>query len=384
MIVLLGALGLLSTAWFQRKQLDRLGNELKSAERAGNWQRVEILAREWAAQRPQDYESWQAAADAALNLNRPDAAVQYLEAMPDGAPLNAYLQLGYLQMQVLQDPIATKATCDKTLQFYPTDSETHERLLYYYTMTGQRNAITQEAKRALRLGCDTLTTYAYLFGAKWLTFTNGYETNQRWLQKYPDSELFEVASVVHMPSYVFLDVLAQDSVAAGEEPRPLEYAAECVAELRNKYPQNLELLALETRNLCRAGQVELVAERLSLQLPGMADDNRFWRFKGWYLAQLERWQEALEAYQRALELEPFDWTSQLEIAAVLRATEGFEASATMQNRADTGKRLMMAVQKCPALHQLEPPSLYDDLESYFLLCEQEGLARQLRERRRER
>ncbi|MCR9296414.1 MAG: tetratricopeptide repeat protein, partial [bacterium] len=354
-VLLIGLAARFLLGWYAGRQLAELKEQLQSSVRGNNWQQVELLAREWAARRPQEFEPWQFAANAALELNRPDAAVEYLEAMPDGAPLDAYLQLGYLQMEALADPLATKSTCDETLRYYPRDPETHERLLYYYTMTGQRNAITREAKRALSLECDTLSTYAYLFGAKWLTFTNGYETNQRWLQTYPQNELFEVAAVVHMPSYQFLDLLAKEKVKPGVEPRPVEYAAECVQELRQKYPENLELLALETRNLCRAGEVQEVAVRLSLAVPGMAEDNRFWRFRGWYYAAMERWSEAEKAYQTALQLEPFDWATQLELAAMLRRTEGIEASMEMQGRADAGKQLMMQVQQCPALHRLEPP-----------------------------
>lgn len=366
--------------WRSNARVESLAQQTKAASRAGDWSRAEVLARQWAAMRPDAVEPWQYSADVALELNDPVAAVKYLEQMPEGAPLDSYLQLGYLQMEALQDPLATERTCDKTLKHYPDDSETHERLLYFYTMTCQRNEVSKEAKRAIEIGSDTLATYAYLFAAKWLTFTNGYEQNQRWLETHPNNELFEVAAVLQMPSFQYLDVLARERVEPGAEPRPLEYASARVSELREKYPENLELLAIETRNLSRSGDVSKVANLLALQLPGMANDNRFWRFKGWYHSMHEQWTEALDAYGKALEIEPFDWATQLEIAAAIRATEGVKASVEMQARADTGKRLMMAVQKCPKLYELEPPTIYDDMESYFRECGEDKVAAQLRKR----
>ncbi len=372
---------LLGLDWANRRTIDALRDSTRLAMDKGDWIEAEELARQWIGANPSDHEPWRYATQAALAMENPGAAVNYLMQMPPVAPAGAYLQLSLLQMQALDDPLAAKATCDLLIEYYPDDSENHERLLFYYTMTAQREQTAKEARRAIELGCDTLATYAYLLGAKWLTFTNGYETNRRWMQRYPDSPQFEVASVIHLPSYAFTDVLAQGSQPEGAvAAKPLEYIAEQVRELRKKYPQNLELLALETRDLCRNGKVEEVAERLGLQVPNRDADSRFWRFKGWYLAANEQWQDAISAYQQALDLDPLDWATQLEMAAALRASQGIAAAREMQSRADFGKALMAAVQACPNLGALEPAAVYEDMITYFRMCGQDRVARKLRDR----
>ena len=373
--------GLLARWWLDAQQ-DKLVSEIitnvNSAEQAENWPEMERFAREWLVYAPTDAGPWEAAAQASLAMNKPDAAVGYLRGIPEPAPLDAYLRRSFLEMEALNQPLTSLKTCLETREHYPKDSETHERLLYIYTMLGQRNEITREAKYAIENGCDRPTTYAYLFSAKWMTFTNGFDVNQTWYSGNPEhAEDFEVGAVVHMPSYKQLDLLARADVEEGEEPRPLEYRAKQVAKLRERYPQNPELLAIELRDLCRAGETESVAERLKLVTQPMSEDNRFWRFKGWYHAATEQWPEAEAAYEKALELEPFDWATQHELANLKRRTQGLKASEKLQQKADFGKQLMMQVQKSKNLQRLEPNSLYSDLDMYFRLCGQPETANAL-------
>ena len=340
----------------------------------GNWGGLEAIAREWAELDPGNPQPWDYAAQAAMQLGSPELAADYLkEALPNGG-VDIYQKLGFIQMEFLNDPLGTKATCDQTIAKFPDDSQTHERLLFYYTMTCQRNEVVEEAVRAIGEGCDTLATYAYLVSAKWMTFTNGYETNLKWLQAAPEEELFEVAAVLQLPSYPRLDELAREVVEPGSEPRPLEYAASRVRTLRDKYPENVQLLAIETRDLCRAGDVRAVGERLAKIGEDSLLDNRFWRFKGWFHNARQEYLPARQAYEKAIELNPFDWATRVELATLLRTTEGIEASKEVQKLADTGKQLMFAIQDCPNLHLLEPASIYDDLIAYFQDCGQEDLA----------
>lgn len=356
------------------QQVEELKQQIQAAERRADWPRVELLAREWATLSPEDFGPWEAASHAAFQMENPVAAVDYLARMPADAPLEAYLNLSYLQMEMLNDPLAALATCQRTLEVYPEDSETHLRLLYIYTMTCQREAIAREAHRAIACGSDTLATYPYLLGAKWLIFTNGYPTNRKWLERWPGTELFEVAAVLHLPSYPLLDELARQETPDDAEPRPLEFAAKQIQLLREKYPQNLELLAVELRNLCRAGETAAVAARLAAAPGQAANDSRFWRYKGWLHAAHEEWEVAIEAYQTALEMDPLDWATQLELATALRAQADVHAAAEMQDKADLGKRLMIEIQHSPQLDRLQPPSLYGEIQRYFRLCGESELA----------
>ncbi|MFN3191733.1 MAG: hypothetical protein ACE361_14575 [Aureliella sp.] len=381
LLLVLGG-GLLARFGFQKLEKDRVQAAKDFAYFAANqgrWAEAEAACQEWATIRPNEREAWEMASDMAIERGDFKTAEAYLLQLPEDAPAESLQKLGYLQMEGLKDPLAAKATCDETIRRYPSDSETHERLLYYYIMSGQRNQIRTEVDRAMANNADSLASYAYLFAAKWLTFTNGYETNQVWLQLYPDNELFQVASVLHLPSYAFTDVLAKEAHPEEEAPKPLAYIAERVRELRQDFPSNIELLAAETRELCRAGEASEVAMRLTSMPDAAKRDNRFWRFNGWYHSTKEDWDAAKAAYRTALQLEPFDWSTRLELAQAIRASEGVAAAEPVQELAMKGQRLMSAIQKCPDIRRLEPVSLYEELEEYFRACGDPETADQLSE-----
>lgn len=349
------------------------------AQRAGDFPAQEQAARSWLLLDPTQSAPWESAAEAALAMGNPSAAAGYLRGVPSPKPLHVYLQLGYLEMEALDDPLGCLKTCLETLESYPEDPETHERLLYIYAMTGQRHAVTSQARKTIALGCARPATFAYLAAAKWLAFKNGFETNQRWLERHPDESLFEIGAVVHMPSYPFLDVLAAEENAAGEEPRPLEYYARQVRALRQSYADNAELLAIELQNAIGDGNIDRVEELLPSVDAEMGEDNRFWRAKGAYFAAKEQWAEAEKAFRQSLELEPLDWSTQLEMASLKRRTEGIDAATQWQEKSEAGKNLVAGIQNSPNLQELTPSVLYQQMEDYFRRCDQGELADSLKQ-----
>lgn len=364
--------------WMDDRRVADLAEQAESARSKADWEQLEIAAREWAFARPEDPQPWGYASEAALGLNNPLAAVNYLQQMPADAPVEMFHQLGLLQMEALGDPLAMRETCELTIASYPGDAVTHQRLLYYYLMTAQRLEVIREARRGIEVGADTLETYAYLLSAKWLTFTNGYETNESWLQVQPENELFEVASVLQLPGFLMLDVMASE--IAGDGTDPIEFVEDQVSKLRTKFPKNVELLAYETEVLCRSGDSDAVAERLSTDIEGIEDDSRFWRFKGWYYASQGEWEAAKDAYEQALKMDPLDWATQLELAAAVRAIQGFAEAQEMQKRADLGKRIKEVIQESPNMRELDPPSIYGEMVEYFRLCGESEIADKLESR----
>lgn len=352
---------------------------LAKAQQSQNFPETEKIAREWLRLDPMSPEPWEAAAEAAIAMSQPVAAVEYLNGIPEPKPLNDYLQLGYLEMEALGQPLQCLETCRETLSHYPKDPESHERLLYIYTMTAQRDRAFRQARETIDLGCERPATYAYLLTAKWIAFKNGYEMNNRWLEQSPDEELFQVATLSHLRSYPMLDVLAREQSPPGQTLQPIEFRTLQVMELRELFPQNPELLSLELDQLCQAAETEQVAERLALVTDDMGQDSRFWRYKGWYYAATDQMQKAEQSLLRALELDPFDWASYLEMASLKRRTEGIEAATVWQTKGDFGKKLVNAIQKSPSLQYLEPESLYDDIATYFEMCDQGALAVALQE-----
>lgn len=383
LVILAVGLGLRGYLTHQNTQLlAQLQLEVENAADRGDWPQVEILARQWAETQPEEYEPWGYAADAAMSMGDLPRAAGYLSQIPDQSPVEAFHDLSAILMQDLNEPIDAIQACKRGLEIYPADSELHQRLMFYYTMTCQRDAIVKEGHRAIAVGSDTLATYAYLMGARWLTFTNGYQMNNLWLQSDPGSELFEVGAVVHLLSVRDLTTLGLSGLSPEELGAPKSYYKQQVHELRKKYPTNVELMAVELAILTEDGDSQAVAQALSTAPPETAEDNRFWRFKGWFHASRQEWEQAREALEHSLELYPFDWATEFELVGVLRASEDIGASTAMQQRSMLGQRVTRAIQQAQQIGELHPDSAYDEMEAYFRVCGEDVLADSLRKRRK--
>ncbi|MCA9127178.1 MAG: hypothetical protein KDB22_08830 [Planctomycetales bacterium] len=358
----------------QLAMVSQLKTATEAAWQSGEWGQAEELATQWAVRQPREYEPWHYAAEAAMALGDFRRAAEYLSQVPSDAPVSALHDLSAIQMEELNRPQEAIATCLRALEVYPSDSELHERLLFFYSMTCQRDSLIAEARRAIGAGADTLATYAYLMGARWLTFQNGFEINRRWLESAPDSELFAVASVVHLVAKRDIKALNLPEVDSELAAMPKKFYQEQIIALRAKYPRNLELLAAELAFLREADDTEQVAQLLAAAPPESVNDNRFWRYKGWLHATVQEWQAAKSAYEKSLELSPFDWATEFELVAVLRASENIAASLEMQARSSLGQKITRAIQLAPTIRSLTPPSIYDDMEEYFRMCQQPGLA----------
>lgn len=356
----------------------RLASACRQSKIARDWPQLELLAREWAVWQPNRSDPWLLAADAAKEMGNPQMAVNYLLNLPSDASVEAYYELGRLQMDVLNRPRASVETFNRTLRIYPKDSQTHQRLLSFYSMTCQRDEIVREARRAILVGSESLATYAYLVGAKWLTFTNGNAINSKWLESDPHSEVFAVASVIHQIAQRESVGPSQPSAAEGMQV-PMERYEQLVAELGKKYPKNIELLACRCNLFCQFGQIAEVARVLSDASAGTENDNRFWRFKGWYHLAREQWPEAKVAYARALQLWPFDWISQHELAIALRRSNDFEQATQMQARATLGKEVMGAILHAPRL-DASSRETFERIFDYLQLCGETETAKSLRHR----
>lgn len=366
----------------RRQQLD-LAARCQHAYHDGDWPRLEELARQWAGIEPHAASPWLYAAQAARAMDQPQLAADYLQKIQHQPPLEALLDLSQLQMEQLVQPEAAYQTCLKTAELYPGDPENHQRLLFYYSMTCQPTQIVAEVSRALRTGADTPVTYAYRLGAYWLTYRNGFDMNAMWLNRHPDSELYDVASVVHLVSNQSLSQLAQQDSSADKPLLPMEYFDKQLADALQRYPNNVQLQATRLARLCQAGNVAEVALALNAASAETAEDHRFWRFKGWYHAAREQWPESISSYEHALELEPLDWMTQHELSTALRRSDRATQAVSMQRRANLGKELMRTITFAPRIDALDAQTL-DKMSDYFRQCEQPLLAERLEKVRRQR
>jgi tetratricopeptide (TPR) repeat protein len=363
------SLAYLGYGWRRASQLEAA---CKAAQDSRQWAQLEIHATEWARWRPDRALPWLYAAEAANQQGDAIRTATYLYYLPDGDPLTpaGLLELSHLQFGVLNQPIAAAETCRRILRLQPDHSEAHRRLIFYYAMSRQRAPMIAEARRAIEAGCDAPETYLYLFGADWMTFANGYELNQRWLQSAPDYEPFLVARAWHLLHTQALIAESEDDASR---------IAKVMADLLERFPQNEELLAYHIGLACFRGERTRVAELLAQAPPSSVSDSRFWRFKGWMHADRGELGEAEKAYLHALELYPFDWQAQHDLAALYRRKEEYQQVAKFQEAAILGKKIMQQSLQSPDTESLSD-QLLSNMIRYARTCGQLAVAEQFEAR----
>lgn len=325
-------------------QVDGYAAACERAQRQQAWPALQENAAAWARWQPGNAQPWRYAAEAARRQGQASRAADYLKQVPAEATdaVAAMLDLSDLQFNDLNRPLEAEATCRKILRREPAHAEAHRRLVFFYAMTLQRTKLIQQARAAIRLDCAGPEIYVYLMGADWLNFSNAQQLNEFWLQADPENADFLVARVIH---FLGSEGVIDDPVGAESSVKPFPATARQEAMLRDlksylkRFPQQLEVLAYFLQQGCKGGDRAEVARLLGQAPPAAAEDNRFWRFKGWLHASQGEFADAEAAYQRALQLHPFDWHSQHELASVLRRLQRHDQVTKWQQLAVEGKEI---------------------------------------------
>jgi tetratricopeptide (TPR) repeat protein len=355
-----------------------------ACEEASLGQRWPVLEQEaiaWARWEPANARPWQYASQAAREQGQPERAAEYLRRVPGnaaGAP-TALLDLSDLQFNELNQPLEGEATCREILRRSPRVPEAHRRLVFFYAMTLQRTRLIKQARDAIQLDCAGPEIFIYLTGADYLNFSNAQQLNERWLQANPENECFQVARVIH---YLGSQGLLEDTLGVDPNAKPTVKTAahaEMLARLdeyRKRFPQDLEVLVYFLRQGCTSGDRTQVAKLLAQAPKAAEEDNRFWRFKGWLHAAREELAEGEAAYRQALQLHPFDWQSQHELAGILRRGRRLDEAASWQQRALEGKEIRKQIFQLPNV-QAAPQVLLMRIARYVRDCGDHEIADQL-------
>jgi len=153
-------------------------------------------------------------------------------------------------------------------------------------------------------------------------------------------------------------------------------------ELLDRFPGNLEVLAYFLQKAATRGDIDAVTDLLG-QAPAEAEsDNRFWRFKGWVHDQGNELAEAEEAYRRALTIEPFDFLSQHQLAAVLRKRGQADEASRLTGLAAEGRALRKEVLQAPDVRAI-PPDVMREMADYARDCGASDVADRLETRIRQ-
>ncbi|MAD81037.1 MAG: hypothetical protein CMJ50_09385 [Planctomycetaceae bacterium] len=363
---------------YGRYRVSTLKAACEDAHKSQQWVQLESLATDWIQWQPEVALPWLYAAEAASLQGEELRTATYLYHLPDTDPRSpaALLELSHLQFGKLNQPIAAAATCQRILRVQPDASEAHRRLIFFYAMSRQRARMIAEARRAIQVGCDVPETYLYLIGADWITFTNGYDLNQRWLQSKPEDETFLVAQAFHLVRSSALDDTSEEKESDGRSK-----SERVMTELLDRFPHNKEILAFHLDLACFRGKEDRVTELLAQVPQDSAEDSRFWRFKGWVHESRQEFAEAERAYLHALKLHPFDGQTLHNMAAICRRNKDLQRVDKYQTLAVLGKDLMRDCLQMPDTQSISN-ELLQKMVLYADKCGDALVARRLREKTR--
>ena len=358
-------------------RIDTYAASCRQAMREKNWQRVTELASAWSQLAPQQADPWICLAAAASERGEVQQAVDYLARLPDGDPKTpgALLERSGMLFNALHRPIEGAADCDRALRLQPHLPEAHQRLIFFYAFTMQRARMVKQIRVALENDCDLPETYVYLFGRDWLSFANGMQENVKWMRHDPDNELFLVAAAMYAITSRALDEKSEpekEHQSRGDTPVHQQY----LAELFERFPHNMELLVYYLKQASNDGDADRVTELLALAPPEAAEDNRFWRYKGWLHAACDELEQSESAYRQALEINPYDYVAQHQLAGVVRRSKKFEEVEALEIRSRTGNALRREILPLPDVRKISK-ELQIRMATYAASCGDDLAAKKL-------
>jgi len=352
----------------------------KQAHQAGRYDEEETLARAWMSAAPGAAGPIFFLAEAQLGQGRAREAAATFATLPDGDPLTiqGLSDRADLLFGELRDPREGARTCERIIEQQPADIEAHRRACFFSAITLDRRGLATRARRAIDVGADLPETFVYLLGSSWLTLSNTLAVNSHWLEGAPDDEQFLVAAARGFVSASGLDDEVVEEGESPDAPAEPEHDRQ-LRELLERFPANRELLAYFLQKAATRGDVERVTELLAQAPPAAADDNRFWRFKGWVHDQAGEPEEAEAAHRRALEIDPFDFLTWHQLAAVLRKAGRTDEAALPARLAAEGRNLRKRILQAADVRTV-PPDILREMASFARDCGQAEVAERLTRR----
>uniref|UniRef100_A0A7C4LL85 Tetratricopeptide repeat protein n=1 Tax=Schlesneria paludicola TaxID=360056 RepID=A0A7C4LL85_9PLAN len=335
-------------SWWHQRRSRAFKSACSVAVRDKDWNKLEAIADRWVQWDPANGDGWVYLAEAAAQMGQVERAVEALGRVSNSysGALEALALRGEMQFGDLNRPYDAVATWKRMLEINRRADVARQRLIYFYSMTFQRSALLAEIRTAMELECEPPEAYAYFVLANELNFTDGMSVVSKWRDHYPDDETLEVAHAIYVAKYAAsggLPIFGQSTVASGD----LTPIDACL----KKYPANLEVLAFHLEYAIYDGNEPRVLELLQ-QCPAAAEnDPRFWRYRAWYLASQEQFEEAEKALRKSLELFPADWQTWLLLGNVLRRL-GRPEAAEAADIALMGKQLKRELFELPNARSL--------------------------------
>ena len=346
-------LGYRSWTAYQNEQLNQA---CRVAMKAGEVDRLEVLATDLRERDPGSALPWLYLANVAQRRGDLDQAIEFLGHVPATTPqaTAAYCEKAKLEFGEYNHVLDGVQTCRQILQLDPKSPDAHTLLIAYYGMTFQRTALLAQIHDAIRLRSEPRESYPYLILADNLSFTNGAKLTDRWLRGVPKSEVLHVAWALHTAKH------ANQLALSSPTPENKELGREAVFQINEyakRFPANPALLEHMLSGAVDAGDTATMAQLLRRVPKDQGDEYMLWRYRGWYHAARGELEAAERAYRQSLSLHPLSWRTRFEYAGLLRRLGRKSEVSEWEKLALQGKAIQQDVSMLVSMRDVDNPLL---------------------------
>jgi len=345
-------------------------NLYHEANQNEDWNNAEFWARKWTEVDNANGDAWLALGDALQTQQKWQELSDALSQFPvdDKRALKILDMRGDLLVSELNDIVEAEANDLKLLKLEPLNASARQRLTYIYSMTLQREKLSQLLRDSVQLQREPQEAYYYLFSLSNLSFSDGLLVTTKWLKKRPESEPLQIAQAIFS---VRTKPGKSQSLFEKEGILPGDFSL--LEKCKNKYPQNVEIFAYEIYQAMiknDAETVEKLIEKIDLE---KIHDSRIFRYRAWLFNTQGKIKEALANCRKALELNKLDWRIHLDLAELERLSGNKEIAAKHAKLASRGKSIETSFQALKNA-TVAPFDQLKTLYEYIRDCGEEDLA----------
>ena len=376
-LLLLAGLGFGSVWLLQTRTRGQFQSRCEQAKREGLWAELRVAAEEWSAWDPADSRPRWLAAEAAQEQDEFQDLAECLGRIPPSDPNYAFAlaEKANVEWTALNKPLLALQTSEQAVQLEPRLTDTHSRIISFYAMTGQRIAMLKAIRAALQANAEPREAYTYLIMADVLSFSNGSELNEKWIQSDPDEVRFKISLAVNTAMQLAMN---QDTSPTPEIQELNQQAKQQLNWFLEKYPHDPALLSYLMHQAYRTGDVQGMAGLLQSVDDSAAADHMVWVYRGWYHIQMQEYAEAEKSLQEAIRIHPLSPLAHHEYASLLRVQQRPELSRE-QLLATYGRDLRSEILLLPSAVDLTPVLLVK-IQSYAASCGDQQVAAGLAKR----